>query len=77
MQIKQGKLENMLLEIEVSIHIYWVGNKVISFFFIIFQASLLIQIININQLCINSLVPWEQLKIKNTFEHQTLSITFF
>ena len=30
---------------------YWFGNKVISFFFMIFEVSLLIQIKNINQLC--------------------------
>ena len=38
---------------------YWVGNKVISFFFMIFKARLLIQITNINQLCIyhDNLLP--------------------
>ena len=35
---------------------YWVGNKVISFFSMIFKASLLIQITNINQLCIDHFV---------------------
>ena len=35
---------------------YWVGNKVISFFFMIFKASSLIQITNINQLYIDHFV---------------------
>ena len=37
---------------------YWVGKKVISFFFMIFKANLLIQITNINQLCIDHFVRW-------------------
>ena len=37
---------------------YWVGNKVISFFFMIFKASLLIKITKINQLCIHHFVRW-------------------
>ena len=35
---------------------YWVVNQVISFLFMIFKASLLIQITNINQLCIDHFV---------------------
>ena len=34
-------------------YVYWVGYKFISFFSMIFKASLLIQIKNINQLCID------------------------
>ena len=33
---------------------YWVGNKVISFFFMIFKASLLIQITDINKFSFES-----------------------
>ena len=36
--------------------IYWVNNKVISLFFMIFKTNLLIHKTNINQLCIDHFV---------------------
>ena len=42
--------------IQIFEHKYWVVNKVISFFLMIFKASLSIQITNINQLCIDHFV---------------------